>query len=58
MIHAGENKGYGERGRDPVGCRRALGVSALSALADSVKQLVNYSALTCHHMMCGGENRH
>lgn len=31
-------------------------VSKLSALADTVKRLVNYSALICHHMMRRGVN--
>lgn len=33
-------------------CRQALSVSKLSALADGVKGRDNYSALTCHHVMC------
>lgn len=32
-------------------CRRALGVSKLSASADGVKRPVNYFTLICHHMM-------
>lgn len=41
------------KGGEVVG---ALEVSKLSALADRVKRLLNYSALVCHHMMWRGVN--